>query len=278
MTHFRILIGVLLCAIFAGCSQIDTGNVGVATSMGQVKPETLPAGWHVTWFNSVKEISTKEMLITMADMKPQTSDKITLTDLDVDLYVQVDPGRVVDIVKRWPADFTKVEKEDGAWVGSQYVVRQAREAIYNAVTKHKSSTVHTERAELSGEILKSLQADLDASAGKGWFMVRSANVRNLVTDPALEKNIKDAANAALEVTKKDNEIMVARKEAERQAVIAQGQANQRLIIAQGEAKANEVIAQSLTPQLLRARELEKWNGALPTHQLGNGGSTFLIGK
>ena len=35
--------------------------------------------------------------------------------------------------------------------------------------------------------------------GKGWFFVRSANVRNLVTDPALEASIKESANRNFQI-------------------------------------------------------------------------------
>jgi len=83
---------------------------------------------------------------------------------------------------RWPGDTVTVDKEDGARIGFNYVTRQAREAIYNSISKHGSSTVHTERTQIADEVVKALQSDLDSSAGKGWFFVRSANVRNLQTE------------------------------------------------------------------------------------------------
>ena len=190
------LIPVLAAAVLAACTQIDTGNVGVESSMGQFKKEVLTPGVYFTAFKRVTEVSTKEILLPMEDMRPQTSDKITLTDLDVDIYVQIDPTKATDVITRWPGDISDSGGKDGSvGVGLNYIARQAREAIYSDIAKRGSATVHTERAAIASAVVKALQADLDASAGKGWFFVRSANVRNLVTDPALEANIKAAAAA-----------------------------------------------------------------------------------
>lgn len=265
ISHFFALVA--LGFALAGCSQIDTGNVGVEATLGQVKDETMPPGVYFTLFKRVTEVSAKEMPLSLVDLKPQTSDKITLADMDVDIYVQIDPGMAPKIMTRWPGDVTEERGEEGARVGFNYVTRQAREAIYSSVAKRGSATVHTERTELAAEIVKMLQADLDQSAGKGWFFVRSANVRNLVTDPALEANIKAAANAQFEEQKKIREIEVAKKEADR-----------KRIEAQGEADAIRIRAQAISVQggaeYVQLKAIEKWDGKLPVTQAG--GATPLL--
>lgn len=251
----------VLAMLLAACSQIDTGNVGVESTMGQVKKETLAPGVYFTLFKRVTEVSTKELPLVLADMKPQTSDKITLADLDVDIYVQIDPAKAVDIMTRWPGDSATEKDEDGVRIGFNYVTRQAREVIYTAVSKRGSATVHTERTELAADIVKNLQRDLDESAGKGWFFVRSANVRNLVTDPALEANIKAAANAQFEEQKKIREIEVAKKEADRKRIEAQGDADAIRIRAQA-------ISVQGGKEYVELKAIEKWDGKLPITQAG----------
>ncbi len=261
MKLFRSIFAFAAIAILSACTQIDTGNVGVESVLGQVKKETLPPGIYLTAFKKVIEVSAKESPLQLDDMRPQTSDKITLSDLDVDIYVQIDPSKAADIITRWPGDLITVAGEEGARVGSQYVIRQAREAIYTAVAKIGSAIVHTQRAELSANIVKSLQKDLDDSAGKGWFFVRSANIRNLVTDVALEANIKAAANAQFEEQRKIREIEVAKREADR-----------KRIEAQGEADAIRIRAQAISVQggkeYVELKAIEKWDGKLPTTQAG----------
>lgn len=258
MKKFLVLIAA---ALLSACSQIDTGNVGVESTLGQVKPDTMTPGVYFTLFKRVTEVSAKEMPIVLEDIKPQTSDKITLKDLDIDLYVQIDPGKAPAIMTRWPGDMLYVKGEDGARVGFNYVTRQAREVVYDAVTRYSSDVVHTKRAEIAADVVKKLQASLDQDAGKGWFFVRSANVRNLVTDPALENAIKEAANREFQIKAKLKEVELAKAEADRKRVEAQGNAD-----------AIRINAQAISVQggddYVRLKAIEKWNGVLPTTQAG----------
>lgn len=255
------LIIALMAAILAACTQIDTGNVAVESTLGQVKKETLPPGVYFSLFKRMTEVSAKELPLQLNDLKPQTSDKITLADLDIDIYVQIDPSKAPDIMTRWPGDIVEVKGEEGVRVGMNYVTKQAREAIYNTVSKFGSATVHTERTAIAADVVKSLQKDLDESAGKGWFFVRSANVRNLVTDPALEASIKAAANAQFELQRKENEIKVAKAEAERKRAEAQGEADAIRI------KAQAISAQG-GDDYVRLQAIAKWDGKLPVTQAG----------
>lgn len=257
----KTLIILALAASLAACSQIDTGNVGVESTLGQVKPETMAPGVYFTAFKRVTEVIAKEMPLQLDDMKPQTSDKITLADLDVDIYIQIDPAKAPAIMTKWPGDVTSIKGEEGSRIGMNFVTRQAREAVYSAVAKRGSSTVHTERVQISADIVSALQADLDASAGQGMFFVRSANVRNMVTDPALEANIKAAAQAQFKLQEEKNRLEVAKVEAERKRAEAQGEADSIRIKA-------EAVAKQGGKEYVELQAIEKWDGKLPTTSAG----------
>jgi len=56
---FALLI-IPIFALLTGCSQIDTGNVGIESTLGQVKAEILPPGVYFTVFKKKEEkASTK---------------------------------------------------------------------------------------------------------------------------------------------------------------------------------------------------------------------------
>ena len=268
MKFLKSALAVAVIALTTACTQLDTGNVGVEASMGQVKPDVLQPGLYFTLFKKVTEVSAKELLVSLNDLRPQTSDKINLSDLDVDIYVQINPAKAAEIMTRWPGDITTVEKEDGNRVGFNYVTRQAREAIYNTISTYKSDTVHTERNSISEKVVASLQSDLDKSAGKDWFYVRSANVRNLVTDPALEASIKAAANRQFEINAKAKEVELAKLEAERLAIVAKG-----------EADAIRLRAQAVTSQggaeYVQLQAIAKWSGNLPTTMVVDGKTNLM---
>lgn len=258
----KIIFTLLFALFMTACSQIDTGNVGVESTMGQVKKEIMPPGVYFSLFKKITEVSGKELALQLNDLKPQTSDKINLADLDIDIYVQIDPAKASDIMMRWPGDMEEVKGEDGLRVGFNYVTRQAREAIYNTVTKYPSATVHTERTSISAEVVKSLQADLDASAGKGWFFVRSANVRNLVTDPGLEASIKEAAKRDFEIAAKNKEVTLALAEANRKRAEAQGDADAIKLRA-------SAISANGGAEYVQLQAIAKWDGKLPATMPGN---------
>ena len=95
----RTLLALAVASLTA-CSQIDTGNVGVESTMGQVKKEIMPPGVYFSMFKRITEVSAKELALQLNDLKPQTSDKINLADLDIDIYVQIDPSKAADIMMR----------------------------------------------------------------------------------------------------------------------------------------------------------------------------------
>lgn len=261
-SFFTRIIAILAIALSAvGCSQIDTGNVGVQKTFGQVKQETLPPGFHVTGFASVTEVCAKEIPLSLTDLKPQTSDKITLQDLDVDIYVQIDPSKAAAIMTKWTGDVATIKDAGCEAVGLNFVTRQAREAIYDAATRFGSETIHTERSAIAAQTVKSLQANLDAEAGKGMFFVRSANVRNLVTDPALEANIKMAAQEQFKIKAERNQLETAKIVAERQRVQAQGEADAIRIKA-------EAVSKNGGAEYVQLQAIAKWDGKLPVTSAG----------
>jgi regulator of protease activity HflC (stomatin/prohibitin superfamily) len=250
-----------LVAILGACTQIDTGNIGVESTLGQVKKETMPPGVYFTMFKRVTEVSAKELRMELNDLKPQTKDKITLADLDVDVFYQIDSSKAAEIMTKWPGDAVELKGEDGVRLGNNYVTRQAREAIYNAISQYGSETVHTERVSIAAKVVESLQKDLDESAGKGMFFVRSANVRNLVTDPALEAAIKENANRNFQIASKQKEVELAKAEADRKRVEAQGDADAIRL------RASAIQAQG-GKEYVELEAIKKWDGKLPTTMPG----------
>ena len=268
MKRISSILACLALAIAAtGCTQIDTGNVGVESTLGQVKPDTLPQGVYFTMFKTVDEICAKEIPLALTDLKPQTSDKITLADLDIDLYIQMEPGRAAALRTRWPADIHEEKDEGCKRLGMNYVTRAAREAVYDVASRMGSATIHTERVKIAAETVRLLQAALDADVGKGTFSVRSANVKNLVTDPALEANIKAAAQQQFKLQEEENRKKVAAVEADRKRIEAQGEADAIRIKA-------EAVAKQGGAEYVQLQAIAKWDGKLPTTSAG-GVTPFL---
>lgn len=238
------LIAVVALSLLAACTQIDTGNVGVESTFGQVKADVLMPGVYFTLFKRVDEVSAKENVIELNDLKPKTSDNVTLADLDVNVYYKIGAPNAAKILTKYAGDAGKNGDGDLV-VGYGLVTRLARESAYTAATKHHSSDAHTKRVEIAASIRESLQKELDTDAGKGFFEITNVAVRNLVTDLGLERSIKDAAQVEFQIRQKKQEIELAKAEADRKKIEAQGVAN-----------ANDIVARSITPNLIEMRRVE----------------------
>lgn len=258
-----------LTALLAGCTQIDTGNIGVERTLGKVSTEALPPGIYLTVFKTVDEFTAKEIGFQLNDMTPKSRDNLTMKDVDIDVYFKVMPTAIPGLFTKYQGDV--VRHGDVVQNGTKDLViaysrvsREAREAVYKAVAEMEATTMHTKRADLSERVRAGLQQELDAN-DKGAFVVTAVNVRNLLTDPAIEAAIRQRAETDQAIERKRKEVELAKAEAERLVVEAEGQA-----------RANQIISASLTPALkeIKLAELQR-DAALAI--AGKAGNTVLLG-
>lgn len=266
----RSLLLLPMVALLAACTQIDTGNVGVERTLGKVGTDAMPPGVYFTLFKYVDEFTSKEVLFQLENMTPKSRDNLTMQDVDVDVIYKVDGSRVPALYAKYQGDVVKHSQvvKDGASdliIGHNRVSREAREAVYKAVASFEATTMHTKRAEITEAVRKTLQAELD-TADQGAFTVTSVNVRNMVVDKGIEEAIRQKAAT-------DQRI----EQAQRELALTKAEAEKAIAKAEGEAKANRILAESITPQLIRMREIEAQRDAAIAIA-GKAGNTVLLGS
>lgn len=269
MKTIRTLIILFIAALAGACTQIDTGNVGVERTMGKVSQTPVFPGIHFTLFKTVDEFTAKEVMFQLADMTPKSSDNLTMQDVDVDVIYKVDGTRVPELFAKYQGDVTRHSDivkggTSDLVISHSRVMREAREATYKAVAAFPATTMHTKRTEITELIRKTLQSELD-TADKGAFTVTSINLRNLTVDKSIEDAIRQKAATDQRV-----------EQAQRELALAQAEADKAIAKAKGEARANEIISASLTPQLIRIREIEAQRDAAIAVS-GKAGNTVLLG-
>ena len=242
---FRVVIGVLIALLVAlglsSCGTIESGNVGVRTTLGKVNPEEVEPGIYlgVPGISRVQEFSAKEIGLDLNDLTPKARDNLSLRDLDLTIYYRVASGSIADLYVKYAGQHTRDEGSKVNLPAYAILQRLSRNAVYEQASRIDSLVMHTQRDELAASIRKSLQAELDAN-DKGVFVVSRVVIRGLTTDPAIEKAIQDAvaAQKQLETTKQ-------------RIAIAEAEAQVEVKKAEGIAKANQIINQSLTREYLQ---------------------------
>lgn len=274
LTHRILTLGAALS--LAACSQIDTGNVGVERTLGKVGTEALVPGVYFTLFKNVDEFTTKEVSFQLMDMTPKSRDNLTMKDVDIDIYYKTTPASVPALYIKYQGDVVQHNEivkggTKDLVVAFSRVSREAREAVYKSMAELDATTMHTKRTELSEMVRSRLQTELENN-DKGAFVVTAVNVRNLLTDPAIEAAIRSRAETDQAIEKKRKEVELAKAEAER-----------LIVQAQGEARANEIISASLTPSLkeIKLAELQRDTALALASKPGNtvllgGGATPLV--
>jgi regulator of protease activity HflC (stomatin/prohibitin superfamily) len=232
---------VLLVLGITSCGTIETGNVGVRTTLGKVNPEEVEPGIYLglPGVTSVQAFSAKEIAVDLNDLTPKARDNLSLRDLDLTVYYKVAPAAVADLYVKYAARHARADGNREYLPAFQLVHGIARNVIYEEASKMDSLLMHTKRDEMAAAVRRGIQAELDLN-DKAVFTITRVVVRALTTDPAIEKAIQESVAALKQLETTRQRIQIA--EAEAQVEVKK---------AEGIAKANQIINQSLTREYLQ---------------------------
>jgi regulator of protease activity HflC (stomatin/prohibitin superfamily) len=244
------LIGLGVAAVvlatlgLGSCTTIETGNVGVKSSFGQIDLDEVPAGFtfKAPMFTSINNYNVREIPLDLQNLTPKAKDNLSLKDMDVSIFYEVNPARVADVVAEFKGQ-TPWDSENGVYLPGQGIVeRFSREAVYDVVSRLESLTIHQRRELLVGDVKNQLQLKLD-KISPSTFTITNVVIRAITTDPSIEASIRNAVKAQKML-----------EQMEVQTEIAKKQAEVAVTKAEGEAQANRALAASLTPELLRKQQ------------------------
>jgi|GEM_PF-356047 len=222
-----------------GFGAIETGNVGVQSRWGTVFMKEVEPGIFVTPFSTIKEFSAKEISVQLNNLTPVAADKLFIKDLDLTVTYRVEPNRIAEVEVKY-ANRSEMLPNSEIWAPAYSLVRDlGRDAAYFEVASRESPAVHYDRENLAEGIRKRLQEDLDQHDPQ-TFRVTRVIIRNVVTDPSVEKAIVKAINNQRALEEAENRIRIAEMEA-----------HLRVKEAEGIARANQALNSTLTPAYLQ---------------------------
>ncbi|AWN22691.1 hypothetical protein DKM44_05125 [Deinococcus irradiatisoli] len=193
-----------------------------------------------------------------------TADQVTLNG-DVNFGYQIAPASAPDIYIRFGPDVSTITHT--------YI----RSVVRNAITRQASNYTAEQllgkgRSTFEDAAEKEVVEELTPSG----FVVRNFSfIGELRAPEAVVQSINAKFSAQQAAIQAQNKVVQSRAEAEQEVAKARGDAQAILVRAQAQAQANKVLAASLTPELVLNKQIEKWNGVLPTVSGGSGGG-FLI--
>lgn len=221
-----VLAIAMLSVLATGCTRIETGEVGVRVGFDkQVKPgELLPGSFNQTMIGDVLTFPVKDVNVVLENMTPVAKDNSTMKDVDAVVVYNINPQNVAELYSTKNKAFHAEFKGD-TYVMYNYVVQNARNAIYKAARKYEALDMADNRENMENMIREEIQKNLAEEKLDGSITISQVLIRNVVPADSVVESANALVRAKNEYKQKEVEVQTARKEAERMAALANNSAS-----------------------------------------------------
>lgn len=283
LQHFLLVSSIfLLSLIGTGCAQWDTvepGQVGVIVNFGKLDTHPYQPGFYFYSFlaNDMKFMSTRMQTYTFGNRsdqrrtqaaQDQTQEPIYNEDSHSGPAMQIlsnDSLRVsIDITIQYHLNSRYaplVYREFSDDYSEALIEVPVRTAVRNAASEYVARDLITHREQLQDSMERKVAEQIaftlhSKGVSEQAIIVDNVSLRQIDLPDSLENSIRLVQEQQMQTLQRQQAIETARQEAERLRIEAEGAAAAQLIRSEGTANANRAIAASLSPQILRLRELE----------------------
>jgi regulator of protease activity HflC (stomatin/prohibitin superfamily) len=219
----RILtLSVLAAAILAtGCTRIETGEVGVRVGFDkQVQSgELLPGSFNQTLVGSILTFPIKDVNVVLENMTPVAKDNSTMKDLDAVVVYNINPQQVAELYSTKNKSFHAESKGD-TYVMYNYIVQNARNAIYKAARKYEALDMADNRTEMENFIKEEIIRNLAEEKLDGAIMINQVMIRNVLPSDTVVESANALVRSKNELKQKEVEVKTAEAESRRMAALA----------------------------------------------------------
>ncbi|MDR0896050.1 MAG: SPFH domain-containing protein [Prevotellaceae bacterium] len=250
-------VALIIIAFFACFSidRIDSGQTGVMVNLAGsergVDDAKVEVGW-VIYNRFTKQLFEYPAYAQIIDYEPfDIQDKkgtIFRADPTIEYYIEREKAK--DVFLRYRKDINSLERT--------VILTEVKNAYKDISGMYETDSLINYRPQFEKEV----EALLTKRLGDRGFTF--SNIQSSVKpNETLQKAI-DAKNTAIQEA--------LRVENEKKAAIAE--AEKIVAAAKGKADANRLLEQSITPELLQLKAIEKWDGTMPL-SVGSGSLPFL---
>jgi regulator of protease activity HflC (stomatin/prohibitin superfamily) len=208
-------------ALATGCTRIETGEVGVRVGFDkQVQSgELMPGSFNQVLIGDVLTFPIKDVNVTLENMTPVAKDNSTMKDLDAVVVYNINPQQVSELYATKNKAFHAEFKGD-TYVMYNYIVQNARNAIYKAARKYDALDMADNRGEMEKFIQDEIVRNLAEEKLDGTIMISQVLIRNVVPADTVVESANALVRAKNELKQKEVEVKTAEAESRRMAALA----------------------------------------------------------
>lgn len=253
----RALLLLFLPLFVVACDQVDPGHVGIKVNLsggdrGVAREVLEPGRYWIGMYerlyvfptfvqNYVWSRERTEQSPTNESIDFQSREGANINS-DFGIQYSFQRDRIPNIFERYRLGAMEITR--------QTLRNEVRDALVSAAsTRRIEDLIGEGKNAFMEEVLKTVK-DRMAPHGINVDMIYAVGQFRL--DDSVVASINRRIAAAQETEQRRQQVETARQEAERLRIEAEGQA-----------VANRIIAESITPELVQMRAIEKWDGKLP---------------
>jgi regulator of protease activity HflC (stomatin/prohibitin superfamily) len=217
----KLSIVAAAVALTSACTRIETGEVGVRVGFDkQVQSgELLPGSFNQTLIGDVLTFPIKDVNVTLENMTPVAKDNSTMKDLDAVVVYNINPQQVSELYATKNRAFHAEFKGD-TYVMYNYIVQNARNAIYKAARKYEALDMADNRGEMEKFIQEEIVRNLADEKLDGSIMISQVLIRNVVPADSVVESANALVRSKNELKQKEVEVKTAEAESRRMAALA----------------------------------------------------------
>ena len=221
MKHIFTL-SILAAAVLAtGCTRIETGEVGVRVGFDkQIQTgELLPGSFNQTFIGEVLTFPIKDVNVVLENMTPVAKDNSTMKDFDAVVVYNINPQQVSELYATKNKSFHAEFKGD-TYVMYNYIVQNARNAIYKSARKHEALDMADNRTEMENYIREEITRNLAEEKLDGSITINQVMIRNVLPSDTVVESANALVRSKNELKQKEVEVKTAEAESRRMAALA----------------------------------------------------------
>jgi regulator of protease activity HflC (stomatin/prohibitin superfamily) len=218
-----VKVGLVMAAVAltSACTRIETGEVGVRVGFDkQVKPGELePGSFNQIIIGDVLTFPYKDVNVVLDNMSPVAKDNSTMKEVDAVVVYNISKNQASELYSSKNKSFHAEAKGD-TYLMYNYVVQNARNALYKAARKYEALDMADNRDNMETYIKEEITRNLAEEKLDGSITITQVMIRNVVPADSVVASANDLVKSKNELKQKEIEVKTAEAESRRMAALA----------------------------------------------------------
>lgn len=208
-------------AITAGCTRIETGEVGIRVGFDKqiASTELQPGSFNQVLVGDVLTFPVKDVGVDVTNLTPLAKDNSTMKDFDMQIIYSVNPSSVAELYTKKSRGFHNVTQDGDNLLMYNYIFGAARNAAYKSARNYDALVMSDNRAAIEQEIRETLTATLASEKLNEAITITQVLVRQITPADSVVASANALVRAKNELLQKEVEVKTAEAEARRIAAL-----------------------------------------------------------